>query len=85
MSAAAHLAPDANSGANMLRPGLGGAVPPSLSGPVGRGPEVWLRGDSAEWTVTHPAAAQPGRDGTNDHRLGFTGDRNAAEQGKDAR
>lgn len=84
VSATTHLAPDSASGANMMRPGVGGAVPPSMSGPVGRGPEVWLRADSTEWT-THPAAAQPGRDGTNDHRLGYTGDRNAAEQGKDAR
>ena len=84
VSATTHLAPDSASGANMMRPGVGGAVPPSMSGPVGRGPEVWLRADSTEWT-THPAAPQPGRDGTNDHRLGYTGDRNAAEQGKDAR
>ncbi|WP_086669137.1 hypothetical protein [Lentzea kentuckyensis] len=85
VSAHAHLAPDSAADANMMRPSMGGAVAPGVSGPVGRGSEVWLRGDSTEWTATHQAAAQPGRDGTRDHRLGFTGDRNAAEQGEDAR
>jgi hypothetical protein len=85
MSATTNLAPDSAPGANMMRPSLGGVVPPSVSGPVGRGSEVWLRADSAEWTATHQVTAHQSRDDTHDRRLGFTGDKNAAEQGKDAR
>jgi hypothetical protein len=52
---------------------------------VGRGAEVWLRADGAEWTDAHPVAGRPDRDDTCDHRLGFNGDKSAAENGKDAR
>jgi hypothetical protein len=70
----------------MMRPGLGAAVPPGVPGaPLGRGAEVWLRGDSGDWTATHTPAGRPGSDHACDHRLGFTGDRNATGQGEDAR
>lgn len=75
-SAHANFAPDTASAANLMRPGLGAAVPPGVPGaPLGRGAEVWLRGDSADWTATQKP----------DHKLGFTGDRNAAGRGEDAR
>lgn len=84
----ANFTPDAASAANMMRPGLGAAVPPAAPGvlgvPHGRGAEVWLRGDSGDWT-NRTSAGQPGSDHACDHRLGFAGDKNATGQGEDAR
>lgn len=85
MPANANLAPDAASGANMMRPAFGSAVPSGVSGSVGRGAEVWLRTDGAEWTTVPPVVDEPDRDDTCDHRLGFNGDKSATEHGKDAR
>jgi hypothetical protein len=82
-----NFSPDGSSGANMMRPGLGAGVPGPV--PVGRGAEVWLRGESGDWTAARTPAGQPCRDHTGghagDHRLGFTGDRKTTEQGEDAR
>ena len=78
-----NFSPDGTSGANMMRPGLGAGVPAPV--PVGRGAEVWLRGESGDWTAAQAPAGQLCRDHTGDHRLGFTGGRKSTEQGEDAR
>jgi hypothetical protein len=82
------MAPGAANGANMMRPPLGGGVPMGVTGgvPIGRGPEVWLRADSSDWSSTHQAPSQLGRDEVTDHHvLGSNGGNCATEHGKEAR